>query len=138
MTTTAPPSFDGRSSWFAFEDAVDDWCDVAELESENRGPALRNRLEGEAAIYKRLLDGDALKDKEDGVKYCQRFLRPYFVKGAVNIFLYRFQQFMNMHRGSSDMLRWMTRFQLSYQRMNESSMDVFAPLVSENDPLVRA
>ncbi|CAE7449626.1 RE1 [Symbiodinium natans] len=138
VTTKVPPSYDGRSSWFAFEDAVDDWCDITELEPEKRGPALRNRLEGEAAIYKRLLDREALKNKEDGVRYFKRFLRPYFVKGAANVFLYRFQQFMNMHRGSGDMLRWMTRFQLSYQRMNESWMDTFVPLVSENDPVVRA
>ena len=138
VTAKVPPSYDGRSSWFAFEDAVDDWCDITELEPEKRGPALRNRLEGEAAIYKRLLDREALKNKEDGVRYFKRFLRPYFVKGAANVFLYRFQQFMNMHRGSGDMLRWMTRFQLSYQRMNESWMDTFVPLVSENDPVVRA
>ena len=35
---------------------VDDWCDITELEPEKRGPALRNRLEGEAQQYKRLLD----------------------------------------------------------------------------------
>ena len=35
------------------------------------------------------------------------------MKGAANVFLYRFQQFMNLHRGSSDMLRWMTRFFLA-------------------------
>ena len=69
VTTKVPPSYDGRSSWFAFEDAVDDWCDITELEPEKRGPALRNRLEGEAAIYKRLLDREALKNKEDGVRY---------------------------------------------------------------------
>jgi hypothetical protein len=25
----------GRTSFFAFEDAVDDWCDITELEPEN-------------------------------------------------------------------------------------------------------
>jgi len=32
--TKAPPGFDGKTSWFAFEDAIDDWCDITELESE--------------------------------------------------------------------------------------------------------
>ena len=59
VTTKVPPSYDGRSSWFAYEDAIDDWCDITELDGDKRGPALRNRLEGEAAIHKRLLDGFA-------------------------------------------------------------------------------
>ena len=56
MTTKVVPAYDGRTSFFAFEDAIDDWCDITELEAEKRGPALRNRLEGDAAQYKRLLD----------------------------------------------------------------------------------
>ncbi|CAE7609355.1 lgrC, partial [Symbiodinium sp. KB8] len=63
-----------------------------------------------------LLDRDRLKDPANGVKYFKSFLRPLFVKGAANVFLYRFQQFMNMHRGNGDMLRWITRFQLSVNR----------------------
>ena len=47
MTTKVAPVYDGRTSFFAFEDAIDDWCDITEMEPEKRGPALRNRLEGE-------------------------------------------------------------------------------------------
>ena len=61
VTTKVPPGFDGKTSWFAFEDAIDDWCDITELESEKWGPALRNRLEGEASVFKRLLDRDELR-----------------------------------------------------------------------------
>eukprot|EP00439_Symbiodinium_sp_Y106_P068830 s1091_g11.t1 len=82
------------------QDAIDGWCDITELDNDKRGPALRNRLEGEAAIHKRLLDRDRLKDPNNGVKYFKSFLRPLFVKGAANVFLYRFQQFMNLHRGN--------------------------------------
>eukprot|EP00439_Symbiodinium_sp_Y106_P015041 s657_g2.t1 len=111
VTTKVPPSYDGRSSWFAYEDAIDDWCDITELDADKRGPALRNRLEGEAAIHKRLLDRDRLalrnrlegeaaihkrlldrdrlKDPTNGVKYFKSFLRPLFVKGAANVFLYQ-------------------------------------------------
>ena len=105
----------GEAVGLNFEDAIDDWCDITELDGDKRGPALRNRLEGEAAIHKRLLDRDRLKDPNNGVKYFKSFLRPLFVKGAANVFLYRFQQFMNLHRGNGDMLRWITRFQLSVQ-----------------------
>ena len=51
MTTKVAPAYDGRNSFFAFEDAIDDWCDITDLEPEKRGPALRNRLEGEAQQY---------------------------------------------------------------------------------------
>ena len=112
----------------AYEDAIDDWCDITELDGDKRGPALRNRLEGEAAIHKRLLDRDRLKDPNNGVKYFKSFLRPLFVKGAANVFLYRFQQFMNLHRGNGDMLRWITRFQLSVQRMQEAWNDTYLPI----------
>ena len=44
VTTKVPPGFDGKASRFAFEDAIDDWCDKTELEQEKWGPALRNRL----------------------------------------------------------------------------------------------
>ena len=40
-------SYDGKISWFSYEDAIDDWCDIIELEDEKKGPALRNRLEGD-------------------------------------------------------------------------------------------
>ena len=31
MTTKVAPAYDGRASFFAFEDAIDDWCDITEL-----------------------------------------------------------------------------------------------------------
>ena len=132
------PANDGRSSWFAYEDAIDDWVDITELEPEKQGPALRNRLESEAAIHKRLLDRDKLKDKVNGVQYFKSYLRPLFVKGASNVFLYRFQQFMTLHRGSGDMLRWITRFQLSRARMQEAWDDTYVPITDVNNPEVRA
>ena len=74
VTTKVPPSYDGRSSWFAYEDAIDDWCDITELDGDKRGPA-----------HKRLLDRERLKDPNNGVKYFKSFLRPLFVKGAANV-----------------------------------------------------
>ena len=63
VTTKIPPLFNRTTSWFAYEEAIDDWCDITELDAEKRGPALRNRLEGEAAVYKTLLDRDRLREK---------------------------------------------------------------------------
>ena len=128
MTTKVAPAYDGRTSFFAFEDAIDDWCDITELEAERRGPALRNRLEGDAAQYKRLLDRELLKDPVEGVNYFKRFLRPHFIKGAQTVFLYRFMQFMKHNRGTMDLQRWMTRFQLTANRLIESWMDLIPDL----------
>ena len=62
MSTKIPPAFDGKSmTWFTYARLIDDWCDITELDDNKRGPALRNRLEGEAAVYATLLDREKLK-----------------------------------------------------------------------------
>lgn len=38
VTRKVDPSYDGRTSFFAFGGAIDDWCDITELEPEKRGP----------------------------------------------------------------------------------------------------
>ena len=125
MTTKVAPAYDGRTSFFAFEDAIDDWCDITELEPEKRGPALRNRLEGEASQYKRLLNRELLREPNDGVN---RFLRPHFINGAQTVFLYRFMQFMKYNKGTLDLHKWMTRFQLTGNRLIESWMNLLPDL----------
>ena len=133
MTTKVAPAYDGKTSLFAHEDAINDWCDITELEPEQRGPALRNRLEGEAAVYNCLLDRDLLRDAQNGVYYFERFLRPHFIKGAQNVFLYRFMQFMKHNRGSTDLQKWMTRLQITGNRLMEAWMDV-QPNLEANHP----
>ena len=128
MTTEVAPAYDGRTSFFAFEDAIDDWCDISGLEPEKRGPALGNRIEGEASQYKRLLNRELLRDPNDGVNYFKRFLRPHFIKGAQTVFLYRFMQFMKHNRGTMDLQKWMARFQLTGNRLIESWMDLLPDL----------
>ena len=34
MTPKSPPSFDGQSSWFEFEDLIDDWVNITTLSAE--------------------------------------------------------------------------------------------------------
>jgi len=38
VTTKIPPRYDGRTSWFAYEEAVDNWVDVTGLPKEKHGP----------------------------------------------------------------------------------------------------
>ena len=130
ITTNLSPAYGGRTSFFAFEDAIDDWCDITELEPEKRGPALRNRLEGEAQQHKMLLNREMLRDPNDAVNYFKRFLQPYFIQGAQNVFLYRFMQFMKFNRGTMDLQKWMTRFQLTGNRLIESWMDLLPEVLN--------
>ena len=87
-------------------------------------------MEGEASQYKRLLDRDLLRDPNDGVSYFKRFLRPHFIKGAQNAFLLHFMQFMKYNRGTVDLQKWMTRFQLTGNRLIESWMDLLPDLLT--------
>ena len=53
-TAKIPPLFDGSTSWFWYEELIDDWLDLPMLEAEKkRGPALKNRLVGDAEMHKR-------------------------------------------------------------------------------------
>ena len=54
ITTRIPPLFDGSTSWFKYEKLIDDWLDLTVLEARNRGPALKNRLAGDAGMHKGL------------------------------------------------------------------------------------
>ena len=89
MTSKIPPMYDGKTSWFQYEELIDDWVDLTQLADDKQGPALKSRLTGEAATYKPLLDREKLK-QADGVDYFKSVLREHFVKGAQNVFLWRF------------------------------------------------
>ena len=82
VTIKVPPLFDGRSSWFQYE--------------EKHGPALKNRLTGEAAVYKSLLNRDVLRTTE-GVQHFKDVFRPNFVKGSQSDFLWRFFNLSLIH-----------------------------------------
>ena len=39
ITTKCPPLSDGSTSWFKYEELIEDWLDLAVLEETKRGPA---------------------------------------------------------------------------------------------------
>ena len=55
ITVKKPPIVDVPTSWFKYEELIDDWLDLSVLEAGKRGPALNNRLVGDAATHKGLL-----------------------------------------------------------------------------------
>ena len=102
-TSKIPPSFDGRRLWFTYEEEIRQWKDITELDKEKWGPALRNRLEGAAAVYNSIFDIDLLKDPNNGLEYFIKTLRPNFVKGATHVFMWRYMQLTRFHRGQNDL-----------------------------------
>ena len=42
MTAKQPPSYDGRVSWFRYEELVDDWVTFTTIDEFKRGPRLKS------------------------------------------------------------------------------------------------
>ena len=42
ITTEITTLFDGSTSWFKYEELIDDWLDLTVLQAVKRGPALKN------------------------------------------------------------------------------------------------
>ena len=119
-----PPLFDGSTSWFKYEELIDYRLDLTVLEAEKRGPAMKNSLVGDAEPYKGLLDRESLR-ATDGVKYFRNALRPHFIKGAQNVFLWRFHQFTRTaRRGNIEMVKWIGKFSLLLTRLRDAWMDI--------------
>ena len=53
MITKEALAYDGKTRFFIFEDIIDNWCEITELEPEKWGLAVRNRLEGITLQYKK-------------------------------------------------------------------------------------
>ena len=121
MTPKIPPTFDGQSSWFEFEDLIDDWVGITTLSQDKLGPSLKNSLIGAAEYYKNMLDNTLLKDPDNGIAHFKEILRPYFVKGVNHVFLWRFMQLFRTWRGhSGEFVQWIARFEVAW-------MDLFDP-----------
>ena len=84
---TIPPLFDVLTSWFKYEELIDDWLTLTQPESGKRGPALKNRLVGDASMYKRFLDQEPLRS-EVGVQSFIGALRDNFTRGVLSGFLW--------------------------------------------------
>ena len=80
FTPKVAPSFDGRTSWFAYEEAIGHWLDIATLTPDKWAPSIYARLVGEASIDKPLLDRERLRDPNKDVDYFTNELGHHFVK----------------------------------------------------------
>ena len=124
MTPKVPPQFDGQSSWFEYEDLIDDWLGITTLDADKHGPSLKNALIGSASFYKSMLDNALLRDPDRGLTHFKDTLRPYFVKGVNHVFLWRFLQMFRTYRGQSEFVHWIGRFEIAQKRLLASWSDL--------------
>ena len=133
MSAKVAPSYNGNTSWFQYEELIDEWCDLTTIEASKRGPNLKSRLFGEAQFLKALLEGARLKDEDTGVHYFKDTLRPNFIKNKEHVFLWRFLKLFSFRRGHSDITQWAPRFLIVKKRLLESWMDLFEPVTNKQD-----
>ena len=81
ITTKILPLFDGSTSWFKRRGVDRRRVGPYSARRNKRGPALKNRLVGDAEMHKGLLIREALRTT-NGVKYFRNTLRPYSIKGC--------------------------------------------------------
>ena len=93
------------------------------LEAGKRGPALKNRLIGDAEMHQELLNRESLR-ADDVVKYLKDTLRPHFIKRAQSVFLRRFHRFSRARRGSIEMVKWIGKFALLLKLSRDAWMDM--------------
>ena len=59
------------------------------------------------------------------------------MKGSVNVFLYHCQQFMNLGRGSPDLMKRMSRFRIQVKRLEEAWGDTLTSISDSTRDEVR-
>ena len=108
-TQKLAPRLNDSISWFTFEEQVEEWLLITNLDKEFRGPALMTRMDGtKPMLYKRDLDHEQLQGKHDpsdvnaGVKYFLKYYRPKYLKNVQNIFMYRFMRLLKYNRDGQD------------------------------------
>ena len=92
ITTKIPPLSDGATSWFKYEELIDDWLDLAVLEAETSRPGTEEQTCWRCRnVQRTYIDGEPLR-AADGVKYFRDSLRLHFIRGAQSVILWRFFQ----------------------------------------------
>ena len=106
FTPQVAPTFDGRTPWSAYEEAIDDWLDITTFTPDKWAPSLKARLVGEASTYTPLFEREGLRDPNEGVDYFKHELRPLFVKGVDTVLIvicYQFQKVLQRFAGPPEM-----------------------------------
>ena len=135
MPAKQPPSYDGKVSWFRYEELVDGWVTITTVEAPKRGPLLKSRLTGDAYMYKAVLQNDLLQDPDEGVNYFKNTLKKYFLKGATNVYLYRLLSFFNHGMQTQEFLIFTSKFEILLMRLKAAWMDLM-PVFTAQSPII--
>ena len=130
ITPKVAPAYDGTTSWFEYEQLIDDWCDITRLDESKRGVSQNEALRS-CKPAKKTLDRTTLT-AADGVEHFNRKLRPYFVKDEQYIFVWRFLGVFKAWKGNQDFVTRIAQFDIVLQRLRNSWMD-FLPGVALAD-----
>ena len=134
FTAKIPPFFDGKKSWFTYEDELLDWQEITEIVPEKRGLWAKQRLIDEAEYWKPLLSNTELR-KTDGLNYLINTLRSNYVKGAVSVFLWRFLGFVTQQRPKGmEVVQWIPRVQVKKMRLMDSWVACASVLSDNTNP----
>ena len=69
-----------------------------------------------------MFDNKQLRHERNSITYFKGTLRPYFVKGANHVFLWRFTQPFRTWRGNGEFVSWMARFEVASNKVMEAFM----------------
>ena len=130
-----PPKLQQGMTWFDHEKLVRDWSIIAEVDAKKKGTLLKLSLEGTYENYKDFLDETRLTGG-DGTEYFLKTLRPHFVKGCIQTFLYKFLLLNGCRRGSADFRDWLLRLKLRRDEALSAWMELAPEPLSPEDPHV--
>lgn len=64
-----------------------------------------------------MLDNEQLRDAKNGVTYFKDTRRPFVVKGANHVFLWRYLTFFRTYRGNLELVHWIGKFEIALRRL---------------------
>ena len=123
ITTQIQPLFDGSTSWFKYEELIDDWLDLTVLQERKRGQTLKNRLVGDAEMHIDFsienLWGQKMASSFFGIRWdpiSSRALRVFSSRDSIN----SFEQGVETLRLTS----WSASFLYSWTVFKDAWMDM--------------
>ena len=94
MTAKQPPLYDGKVSWFRYEER---WLDN-----------LHNDRTDSLEMF--TCTRQSSRTTEKGANYFKNTLKQYFLKGTTNVYLYRLLSFFNHRRQKTEFLIFTSKF----------------------------
>ena len=123
MTPKVPPQFDGQSSWFEYEDLIDDWLGITALDADKHGPSLKMPSLVPLLFISRC-STMPYSEIQIGPRSFQGHIETLLAKSVNHVFLWRFLQMFRTYRGQSEFVHWIGRFEIAQKRLLASWSDL--------------